>query len=286
MVKSGAAICGWLRLLLCASGSSLACAHDAQLQVTSVNYANMYVISEVDLDNEQECLQSNSLDPDLQEIFMGIDAGAICEMPSNAGYAWTDCLLKATYLTASQDTLQLMCGGAGEAMVMTEGHAFSRQIVHTILTITSTEDTTVGINWSLQASGLGTAFVRLRNSASQTLIQEELNSYIFPVSEEGVYNADLSAQETWTLTIYTDLQAMHQGQDEAKFEIGDARASVVMVAQTGQPGDINNDGLVNGADLSFVLQDWGWCGGCPGDVNEDGIVDGADLAIVLASWTF
>jgi hypothetical protein len=46
-------------------------------------------------------------------------------------------------------------------------------------------------------------------------------------------------------------------------------------------GDINQDGLVDGADLAIVLGAWGTTGA---DLNMDGITDGADLAIVLGNW--
>lgn len=47
--------------------------------------------------------------------------------------------------------------------------------------------------------------------------------------------------------------------------------------------DINGDGVVNGADLTMVLAEWGAPGG-PADVNCDEIVDGEDLTIVLGNW--
>ena len=54
----------------------------------------------------------------------------------------------------------------------------------------------------------------------------------------------------------------------------------------GNPGDLNNDGHVNGIDLAFVLNTWGICGSgtCVADINRDGIVNGIDLAIVLGNW--
>lgn len=61
------------------------------------------------------------------------------------------------------------------------------------------------------------------------------------------------------------------------------------VAQTGPicpppvPGDLNGDGVVNGADLGILLTGWGTNGA--GDFNGDGLVDGADLGILLTSWT-
>jgi hypothetical protein len=52
------------------------------------------------------------------------------------------------------------------------------------------------------------------------------------------------------------------------------------------PGDLNNDGLVNGIDLAVVLGTWGACGSgsCVADINRDGLVNGADLSIVLSNW--
>jgi hypothetical protein len=40
----------------------------------------------------------------------------------------------------------------------------------------------------------------------------------------------------------------------------------------GNPGDLSNDGLVNGVDLAIVLNNWGICGSgaCPAAINRDG----------------
>jgi hypothetical protein len=50
-------------------------------------------------------------------------------------------------------------------------------------------------------------------------------------------------------------------------------------------GDVNFDGIVNGADISVLLGFWG-LNGKPNnaDTNDDGQVDGADLANVLGNW--
>jgi len=52
------------------------------------------------------------------------------------------------------------------------------------------------------------------------------------------------------------------------------------------PGDFNNDGLVNGADLGILLALWGpiTCG-ADGDFNNDCRVDGADLGVFLSNWS-
>jgi hypothetical protein len=54
----------------------------------------------------------------------------------------------------------------------------------------------------------------------------------------------------------------------------------------GNPGDLNNDGIVNGIDLAIILSTWGPCGSgaCIADINQDGLVNGVDLAVVLSNW--
>jgi len=49
-------------------------------------------------------------------------------------------------------------------------------------------------------------------------------------------------------------------------------------------GDLNGDGVVDGADLGILLQNWGSLGG-PADLNGDGVVDGADLGALLTAWS-
>lgn len=50
--------------------------------------------------------------------------------------------------------------------------------------------------------------------------------------------------------------------------------------------DLNDDGVVNGADLGLLLGAWGPCGAvCPADFDCDGDVDGADLGQLLGAWS-
>ncbi len=48
------------------------------------------------------------------------------------------------------------------------------------------------------------------------------------------------------------------------------------------PADQNGDGIVNGADLSTLLSNWGGTGDT--DINGDGVTGGADLAVILSGW--
>lgn len=47
-------------------------------------------------------------------------------------------------------------------------------------------------------------------------------------------------------------------------------------------GDLDGDGLVNGADLTLLLGQWGISGSA--DLDGNGLVDGADLTLLLGRW--
>ena len=65
---------------------------------------------------------------------------------------------------------------------------------------------------------------------------------------------------------------------------GPFNVEIVVPAPPACPADLNQDGVVNGADLGLMLGSWGPCPGCPADLNQDGIVNGADLGLLLGSW--
>ncbi len=46
--------------------------------------------------------------------------------------------------------------------------------------------------------------------------------------------------------------------------------------------DLDGDGVVDGADVGLLLNNWGGSG--TGDINGDGIVDAADLGLLLSNW--
>ncbi len=49
-------------------------------------------------------------------------------------------------------------------------------------------------------------------------------------------------------------------------------------------GDLNGDGVVDGADLGMLLAQWGACPGCDADLDSNGVVDGSDLGTLLGNW--
>ncbi|MCA9286801.1 MAG: S8 family serine peptidase [Phycisphaerales bacterium] len=68
-----------------------------------------------------------------------------------------------------------------------------------------------------------------------------------------------------------------------------AAAALAAVLPPPVPGDLNGDGVVDGADLGLMLSLWGACADCEliqceGDLNLDCVVDGADLGVLLSNW--
>ena len=68
----------------------------------------------------------------------------------------------------------------------------------------------------------------------------------------------------------------------------DFRASAQRAASQGSspdccPGDLNCDGLVNGADLGLMISAWG-TNDPDADLNGSGLVDGGDLGLLIAAW--
>ncbi len=51
------------------------------------------------------------------------------------------------------------------------------------------------------------------------------------------------------------------------------------------PGDLDYDGLVNGADIGLILANWGEVGWCvEGDLDHDGVIGGGDIGSLLGMW--
>jgi hypothetical protein len=57
----------------------------------------------------------------------------------------------------------------------------------------------------------------------------------------------------------------------------------IIVRPPAIPGDLDGNGVVNGADLGILLGAWNQAG--PTDLSGDGTTNGADLGILLGNWT-
>jgi len=73
--------------------------------------------------------------------------------------------------------------------------------------------------------------------------------------------------------------------DNTQIEWGSGVYIAYADVDEGIPGDLNEDGVVDGADLLILLSNWGECGDpddCPADLDDNGAVDGADLLLLLS----
>lgn len=61
----------------------------------------------------------------------------------------------------------------------------------------------------------------------------------------------------------------------------DLTLAVAVEGEADRPGDLDGNGVVDGADLAMILGAWGTA---KYDLTGDGIVSGADLSIVLGDW--
>ncbi len=125
------------------------------------------------------------------------------------------------------------------------------------------------------ASGLGGGFFSWEGLGTSVTDDPGLLRFGFNTAgaSEGVHEVDVTIQATdedvpGETTHYVTLTLV-----------------VTIGTDDSVPGDFNDDGLVNGADLGLLLGAWGPCRDCPQDLNGDGVVNGADLGLELGFWT-
>jgi len=108
---------------------------------------------------------------------------------------------------------------------------------------------------------------------------------------DGQFGFQVGACFDQIVGFYTNNASYFDGSSWSLFSFGDppcvgiAQFAATITLAPPVIGDLNNDGVVNGADLAIVLGSWGPCDGCPADFDGNGTVDGADLAVVLGNWT-
>ncbi|HMN94963.1 MAG TPA: hypothetical protein PKC43_00505 [Phycisphaerales bacterium] len=92
----------------------------------------------------------------------------------------------------------------------------------------------------------------------------------------------------WDLTMNTSSSALGISEDGVIVGTGvlngSVRAYAMIPAKRSCLGDLNGDGVVDGADQGILLASWGPAKGSPADLDGNGEVDGADLGILLSNW--
>jgi hypothetical protein len=56
-----------------------------------------------------------------------------------------------------------------------------------------------------------------------------------------------------------------------------------VMSKSADPADLNQDGVVDGVDLSILLGGWNKPGVT--DIDRNGITNGGDLTMLLGSWS-
>ena len=86
-----------------------------------------------------------------------------------------------------------------------------------------------------------------------------------------------------TIVGLTEWVAYSAGGEEVPLALEEDRRVRIVFVPIGCPGDVNDDGLINLADLNIVLANFGLPGKI-GDATGDGLVNLADLNTVLANF--
>lgn len=149
----------------------------------------------------------------------------------------------------------------------------------------SAEPGVITVNYSVERGGGATA-----PTAGQNLVVEYLNSSMVWTNVRTI--AGNGSTES-TFTTFSDalpadanhdrfrirfrrLRPQLTGVDNGSFFVDDVSVTAQMLPC---PADVNGDGVVDGVDISAILNQFGGPGSA--DLNNDGIVDGVDLALVL-----
>ena len=147
-----------------------------------------------------------------------------------------------------------------------------------------------------QTGSVGNATLKLKGAGSSGLgIYNAQQAYFYPDQSQDVYfssgllhafvlplsyfvESDLDPYLIVNIYRSSVLSFINSGNYAPKLEF-------IFDVETGPPcdGDINEDGVVDGSDLSQVLGYWGSSSALH-DLDGSGLVDGADLAVVLGDW--
>lgn len=136
-----------------------------------------------------------------------------------------------------------------------------------VLSLSATGGTTLKNGTSMAAPHV-TGIVALMRSVNAALTREQILEVLVTTAD------DVNAEGFDVFTGWGRVNAL-----------GAVEAAIDLVEI---PGDVNGDRVVDGADVTVVLGNWGACeacAGCAGDANHDCVVDGADVTVILGNWS-
>jgi len=134
----------------------------------------------------------------------------------------------------------------------------------------------------LEASGLA---YRVKIDNIQELIDQEIARMERPPRGDWFYH-EFHVADVVDLTAQVRVRFVASDEDAGSIveaAVDDFLVLEYYCEETECPGDLNDDGQRDQADLGILLADWGCSGGnCPGDVDGDGDTDQADLGFFLS----
>ncbi|MDB4780355.1 hypothetical protein OAG48_00325 [bacterium] len=128
----------------------------------------------------------------------------------------------------------------------------------------------------------GVSLIRELEIVSQTgvtVVDQHLNGGGKSNARESIYASRLEVAEGASLVLGEHILYCTEAEIDGTVDHPD---QIVVVSILPDP-DFNDDGLVNGADLAFILAFWG-TNDPDVDLNGDGMVTAADLGILLGAW--
>lgn len=149
---------------------------------------------------------------------------------------------------------------------------------------------------AITADALGNAAITFARSSPTEFISMQMALRAFddppgtfrPATQERINTGPYTSAARWGdyAGVHFDPSAPLTAWSHHQYAIGNSWRT--WAAKRSLPsilGDLNGDGVVDGADLGILLGAWGDGPGSPADLNQDGVVDGADLGILLSAWS-
>jgi len=176
----------------------------------------------------------------------------------------------------------------GGTLELTAGGGSSRVIKTGAVSITGSGRIDLGDNKLITTTVPGTANASGIYNGLQGMVQSAYNfgAWDMPGLTTSQENAGQNAgplSGTTTIGVATAEQVLFIGPTDTALFMGQTVTGAMTIAMYTYAGDVNFDGLVDGADYG-TLDNWiqfpGTDGYANGDVNYDGIIDGADYGVL------
>jgi hypothetical protein len=223
---------------------------------------------------------------DFEPFVSEISAGIECPEANAASHAWHESVITPALMSAAG---QLQNSAESEVTAVHHSLAFSDYEVTFEVTSPAAFQMTGLLVVTRDAAGNQgahpTTSVRLTGPDGSLIVDEHVHA------KPGESEVSLEIATTGLLSpgIYTyrvNAQDILDAVIPPAAEIS-ASFDVDMHINAAITGDLNGDGVVDGADLLILLGAWGDCddpNDCPEDLDGNGVVDGADLLILLGNW--